>query len=464
MIDNMTKTAADTWNRAKELLAGRVSVHSFAMWIEPMNVIREEKGSLVLSCPNPFSERYVLENFRAAIEDCLSEAAGRPLGVALEVVEPPRVKTSAPQRPAPQPVRPAQPAQPAQICLPGMDVRPWAGHILRYDHTFEQFVVGESNSLAFNAARALAGDSSPSLPLFLYSRPGLGKSHLSQAVGRQVMASNPKERVFYITADDFYTEMLHALQNGSRGEFRDRYRKGCDTLILEQVQNLSGKDKTQVELAEALDCLMESGKRLIFTSTEKPGSISGIHETVRSRLCASLVTDIRPPDFATRVRILKKKAEGRRLPEAVLYALAQELTDNVRQLQFGLVSLLTRCSLMNVHADENLARQVASQVASRQRALTMNSIMNLVCAHFRMAGSEISGSSRKTQHAVPRQVAMYLARRYTDQSCQAIGKSFNRRHTTVLHAVNAIERHMESRDYVSREVAILCERIESGEF
>ncbi|MBI5844312.1 MAG: chromosomal replication initiator protein DnaA [Deltaproteobacteria bacterium] len=461
MLENLTANAIDTWNRAKEILAGRISVHSFCMWIEPMNVIREESKSVVLSCPNPFAERYVLENFKADIEDCLKEAARKPLGIRLEVVEPQRAKTPVERRPAPQP---GQQLQPAQICLPGMDVRPWAGHILRFDHTFEQFVVGESNSLAFNAARALASDSSPNLPLFLWSRPGLGKSHLSQAVGRQVLAANPKERVFYITADDFYTEMLQALQNGSRREFRDRYRNGCDTLILEQVQNLSGKDKTQVELSEALDCLMESGKRLIFTSTEKPGSLPGIHETVRSRLCASLVTDIRPPDFATRVRILKKKAEGRRLPEAVLYALAQELTDNVRQLQFGLVSLLTRCSLMNVSADENLARQVASQLASRQRALTMSSIINLVCTHFRMAGSELSGNSRKTQHAVPRQVAMYLARRYTDQSCQAIGKSLNRRHTTVIHAVSAIERHMESRDYVSREVSVLCERIESGDF
>ena len=449
------ESAGEMWGRAKKILAGRISRHSFLMWIEPMRLLAEDAEGVVLSCPNPFAARFIRENYREGIEDCLRQAAGRLLRINLKVVETPR-----PERPA----EPAATARPVQLELPGMDVRPSAGHLLRRDHTFDEFVVADCNDLAYNAARALAKDSSSRMPLLLWSRPGLGKSHLSQAVGHQVLRVNPGERVFNITADDFYHEMVRALKDGSRGEFRDKYRHGCDTLILEQVQNLSGKDKTQVELAEALDSLLECGKRLIFTSTERPGDIPDIDESVRSRLCASLVADIRPPDFVTRMRILKKKAHGQVLSEGVFTALAQELTENVRQLSYGLASLLTRCSLMNVRPDENLARQVASQVASRQRALTMNALMNLVCAHFRLAGTELSGASRKTEHAVPRQVAMYLARRYTDQSCQAIGRTFNRRHSTVIHAVAAVERHLENRDYVSREVKALCERIEAGEF
>jgi chromosomal replication initiator protein len=302
--------------------------------------------------------------------------------------------------------------------------------------------------------------------LFLLSKTGLGKSHLTQAVGHYILSEHPSDRVYYMTAEDFSNEMVDAYQHGSINSFKEKYRNQCDVLLLEDIHYLRGKNRTQVELAFALDTLFEADKKIIFSSCCLPGDIPKLDEKLRSRLSCGLISIIDPPDFRTRVRILRKKArlKGFEIPEEVIHYLASELTEDVRQLESGLIGVASKSRLLGEPIDLGLAASVTKNIVRLRKNVTIDIIKKLVCKHYNISISDMVSDSRKQSIVRPRQIAIYFSRRYTDAPLQAIGKSFNRYHATALHSIGAIERGLKENGPLQKQVEFLSQKLEAGTF
>jgi len=269
-----------------------------------------------------------------------------------------------------------------------------------------------------------------------------------------------------MTAEDFSNEMVDAFQHGSINAFKEKYRNQCDVLLLEDVHYLRDKDRTQVELAFALDTLFEAGKKIIFSSCYLPGDIPKLDDKLRSRLSCSLISNIDPPDFRTRVRILQKKTKFNSydVPEEVIQYLASELTEDVRQLESGLTGVASKSLLLGEPIDLRLAQSVTKHIVRQRKNVTLETIKKLVCKHYNISINDIVSSSRKQSIVRPRQIAIYLSRKYTDAPLQAIGKSFNRYHATALHSIGTIEQGLKGNGPLQKQVEFLCKKLEAGKF
>jgi chromosomal replication initiator protein len=444
------------WDEIKTAIKGHIPGHSFRMWIEPLKYVKNDKDCLVVSSPNFYSKKRVQEHYRSIINSEVKKVFGKECEVSITISN--GHKNGNVSRKVKQNL---------QLSLPNVDIYSGGGSFLRKDFTFDQFVVGDNNGFAYSASLSLASNKDTyQNSLFLLSRTGMGKSHLSQAIGHHILAKYPRDRVYYVTAEDFSNEMIHAFRHNSIDKFKSKYRNKCDVLLLEDVHYLSGKERTQIELALTLDTLFESNKKIIFSSCYLPADIPKLHDKLRSRLLSGLISTIEPPNFRTRVKILKKKslAKGYRIPEDVTNYLASELTDDVRQLESGLFGVAAKSSLLSVPLDLSLAASVVKNIVRRRKTITINVIKKLVCKNYRISTSDIISRSRKQSIVQPRQIAIYLSRRYTDLSLQNIGKSFNRYHATALHSISAVERGLREDATIQKKVDYFCKKLESGKF
>jgi len=440
------------WTSVKTLLKENLPGHSYRMWIDPIQFSENENDAMVLACPNLFSKKRISDNYGQMIEDAVSIAAGRAFKVRLIVG--PNQATECTEK-----------KQDRQMKLPDIDSSTNGGRLLRKDYTFDQFVVGKNSDFAYSAALSLAASKLGNQnSLYLLSKTGLGKSHLSQAVGHHIFKTFPTERVYYITAEDFMNEMTDSYRSSSIHRFKEKYRQNCDVLLLEDVHFLSGKSGTQEELSNTLESLMNANKKIIYSSNYLPSDIPKLNDKLKSRLSCGLISKIDAPDYKTRLRILKKTAlsSGYNIPEAVLQYLASELTDDVRQLKSGFIGVAAKASLLGSDVDLALARSVVKNIVTSREGITLDSIKRLVCKYYNVSIADLTSPSRRQTIVRPRQVAMYLSRQYTDHSLQTIGKSFNRYHATTLHALKAVEKGVKEKGPFQKHVEFLSERLEKG--
>ncbi len=442
------------WNTVKAEIKKQIPVHSYRMWIEPLEVVKSQEDGVTLSCPNFFSKKRVQDHYGALIESEVNKISKKAVRFSIEISGGNNVSKSRRE-------------SNRQLPLPNFQAYPNRGCLLRRDFTFEQFVVGGNNDFAYSAALALASrKNTQQNALFLLSKTGLGKSHLSQAIGHHILAENPSDRVFYITVEEFSNEMIQGFRNNAIDKFKKKYRENCDVLLLEDVHYLTGKERTQIELAYTLDTLYEAGKKIIFSSCYLPADIPKLNDKLRSRLSYGIISNIDPPNFRTRVRILQKKVQlnGYKVPEEVTHYLAGELTEDVRQLESGLIGVTAKSSLLGAPIDLNLAESVVKNIVRHRKNITIDAIKKLVCKQYRISVKEIVSNSRKQSILRPRQIAMYLSRRYTDSPLQVIGKSFNRYHATALHSIGIIEQELKGKGPVQEQVKFLRRKLETGEF
>jgi chromosomal replication initiator protein len=440
------------WMSVKSQLKEKIPGHSYRMWIEPIEFCKNENGIMVLACPNLFSKKRISDNYGQLIEDAVSDAAGRTFKVRLAVAQS-------------QAVTGREKKQDRQMKLPDIDSPTDSGRLLRKDYTFDQFVVGKNSDFAYSAALSLAARNPGNQnALYLLSKTGLGKSHLSQAVGHHIFKTFPNERVYYITAEDFMNEMTDSYRSSSIHRFKQKYRKNCDVLLLEDVHYLSGKNGTQEELSNTLESLMNANKKIIYSSSYLPSDIPKLNDKLKSRLCCGLISKIDAPDYKTRLRILRQTAlsSGYAIPETVLQYLASELTEDVRQLKSGFIGVAAKASLLGSDVDLTLARSVVKNIVNSREGITLDSIKRLVCKYYNVSIADITSPSRRQSIVRPRQVAMYLSRQYTDHSLQTIGKSFNRYHATTLHALKTVEKRVKEKGPIQKHVEFLSERLEKG--
>jgi len=449
------------WQNVKDSLSRQIPSHIFKLWINPIFYSSAKEDKIVLGCPNFYIKKWVCENYRTLISDEIKNCVGKALNVSFEV---PRKSDEDSDKMLPGTV----PGR--QLALPGVGTV--NGRMLRRDYTFERFVVGNNSRFAYNAARALAGRTDKDKrdlewnTLFLKSSPGMGKSHLSQAVGHQILRDFPGQRVYYITAEDFTREMVKSIKNDSFESFKRRYRENCDVLLLEEVHLLSGRKRTQLELSMTLDYLYDAGRKIIFSSCYTPGEIPKISTQLSSRLSQSVVSEIKPPDFKTRLRILKQKAGEKKIPVPmeVLEYLASELTENIRVLESGLVGVMSRACLLGVKIDLCLAESVVANLKANLRKITVDVIKSLVSKEFNVSIKDIESKSRKQSIVRARRIAIFLTRRHTDLPLSAIGERFNRYHATIIHSINIIEKELKLKGELFNQVQRLEEKLESGNF
>jgi chromosomal replication initiator protein len=413
------------WNRILESLSRKLPPAIVESWLQPCRLLEVDGDNLSIGAPNPFSRDWIARHYVPAIENAVQECLGGHPRLHLLVDE----GTSAEPDPVPTPPAMRQGASGTD----GLNPR----------YTFDTFVVGSSNQFAQAACQAVAELPSRAYnPLFIYGGVGLGKTHLLHAVGHQSAHLFPGMAIVYLSTERFTNELINAIRYDRTAEFRARYRT-IDLLLIDDIQFISGKERTQEEFFHTFNDLYESRKQIIVSSDCSPKDIPEIEERLRSRFEWGLIADIQPPDFETRVAILKKKAalERVRLTDDVAYLIAGRIRSNIRELEGSLTRMIAFCAFTGRDMTTELAQEVLGELwGDEEKIITIDQIQRKVADFFGVTVSDLKAKNRTKAVALPRQVAMYLARQLTHASLAEVGRSFGGKdHTTVLHAVDKIQ-------------------------
>jgi chromosomal replication initiator protein len=430
----------DISTQIKERLLHVVDQDNFRTWIEPIRSITYGDGDVMISVPNSFFRDWIVRNFEPTIRTLLAEMTHGELNIQY-LIEPhdgrPEAKSATVKKHVPS-------------------------GIFNARYTFDTFVVGSSNQFA-NAA-CLAVSHNPGKvynPLFIYGGVGLGKTHLLNAIGNFLLRVGAVDstRICFITAEEFTNELINSLRYEKMDDFRNRFRR-MDILLIDDIQFIAGKERTQAEFFHTFNALYDNAKQIVVTSDKFPRDIVNFEERLRSRFEWGLIADIQAPDLETRVAILNKKAELENLPlpQDVAFYLASNVDHNVRVLEGSLVRVGAFASLHSVPITLELAKEVMGHIIKEKKnEVTVDSIIKEVSSHFSIKPLDLKSDRRIRSIIVPRQIAIYLARKLTGDSLVSIGEKFGGKdHATVIHSVKKIEQEIKIR----REFKDLVENLE----
>lgn len=439
-------TSPSLWETVKSDFKGLFPEDVYQLWFEPITCLETTDDTLTLGVPNDFAAIWINDNYLDLIVQRLRLTSGRLLNVKLKkaggVSESRAALNDAVSAPR------AKPAAPKQR-VPRYDDKgtAYVGS-LNPRNTFETFVVGSNNQMAHAAAMAVAQSPAQAYnPLFLYGDTGLGKTHLMHAIGHAILRAKPDAKVAYLSTEKFTNEFIQALQENQLTKFRQRYRS-VDILLVDDIQFLAGKERIQEEFFHTFNDLFESGKQIIISSDRRAAEIQKLEARLVSRFEWGLPADIQAPDFETRLAILRTKAKTLKcdLPADVANFIAQHIAKNIRRLEGALIKVSSYATLtgkaIDLAATEMLLQDVLMEQAQNQ--LTIEVIQKRVADHYQIRHSDMTSKRRPNNIAIPRQIAMYLARTLTKHSLQEIGDAFGGRdHGTVIHACKAVDNMME---------------------
>ncbi len=437
------------WERAAGRIRDQLGQIGFETWIGPLNFVGVSSGTVTIEAPNRFFRDWVSERYMGLLKDSLTEVAGEPVDVKLTLGEEARTRVKRPSAHSNGAAEDAVPASNAPTARNGAgDSRDCHPH-LNPRYTFAEFVVGSGNQFAHAAALAVAGQPGEKYnPLFIYGGVGLGKTHLVTAIGHHIWASgNRARKVLFMPSEVFMNELINSLRRDRMGEFKEKFRR-VDALILDDVQFLAGRERTQEEFFHTFNSLHGERHQIVLTSDKVPKDIPGLEERLRNRFESGLIADIAPPDLETRIAIVQKKAlrENLRLSPDVLMYIAQNVSSNVRELEGCLTRLAALASLNKSEITLEFAKQALHDLIRNTAEVTpdIEAIQRTVADFFHIRLADLK-SKRRTQHiAFCRQVAMYLCRKLTQCSFPTIGENFGRDHSTVIHAYNLIARRVSN--------------------
>jgi chromosomal replication initiator protein len=319
-------------------------------------------------------------------------------------------------------------------------------HPFNRTFSFERFVVGSSNQFAAAAAEAVAERPGAAYhPLYIYGGSGLGKTHLLHAIANRLHASAPRLKVVYMTTEQFVNELINCIRRKQMDAFRQTFR-GVDMLLLDDIQFIAGKERTQEEFFHTFNTLQSTGRQVVFTSDARPADIPGLEERLRSRFLQGLIADIQPPDLETRCAILREKARavGRELPEDVVLFISRRIQNNVRELEGCLNRTIAYAQLKNTKITIDVVRMAMYELLPDERATSPSDIIRFVAQHYGIRVADLKGRSNRRSIALPRQVAMYLIRHLLELSFPEIGKIFSKHHSTVMYAVDNVQKMRQS--------------------
>lgn len=426
------------WNQALSELAQEISGVSFDTWIKPIKPLGLTETSIRLSVPGSLNKNMIMTKFRSMLESCIEMAAGRPyeLEVECEAVA-------------------EEPAQADPIRQ---------NNALNPKYSFESFVVGSNNNLAHAASLAVAESPSQKYnPLFIYGGSGLGKTHLLQAVGNYFLKYYPDKKILYTTSEKFTYELVTAIREKTNQDFRNKYRT-VDLLLMDDIQFLATKELAQEEFFHTFNTLYEAGAQIVLTSDRLPSETPHLADRLKGRFQMGLLADIQPPDYETRLAILRSKIEEEyfTFDEEIVEYVANNIKSNVRDLEGAVKRILAYAGIERTNTiSMELAQKALKEILSTlpQRDITIKVIIDEVEKYFHIASGSLVTKRRSNDIAYPRHIAMYIAREVLDESYPRIGDEFNRDHSTVMTAVRKIKKNLSGDTELNAIIQDLVENI-----
>jgi chromosomal replication initiator protein len=443
------------WKNCLIKIKENVSLMTYNTWFLPIKPVDLEDSTLRVQIPSQFFWEWIEEHFNNLITRTIKEVIGNDAKLTYMISE---------DLPAGDPVHSKINIQ--QQTNPERKPKPAFESNLNPRYTFNNFIKGEGNQLARAAAGAISDNPGGTSfnPLFVYGGVGLGKTHLIQAIGNEIFNNYPEKKVIYLSSDSFTVEFVEAIQSNKVNDFSSFYRS-MDVLIIDDIQFLIGKEKTQDLFFHIFNTLHQSRKQIILSSDKPPKELKGLDERLISRFQWGLTADIQPPEWETRIAILKNKAEayGMLVSNEILEYIATNITSNIRELEGCLIKLLANASLNSKDLSFDLARKTVKEIATERKfnRITIESITKNVCDYMGIAENKIRDKTKKKEIVLARQLAMYLSKELTKSSLKTIGLHFGGRdHSTVIHACNSIESARSSDESLSKIIEDLKNQIE----
>jgi chromosomal replication initiator protein len=466
------------WQSALQQLQTMTTPEMFKSWLLPLEIQSVEDNAILFRVPTQFFTTFLKSNFESKIVNALAQVTGKSYRISY-VVAGTDAAQSVPISENPfesvmprnlHSLVPASQSEPAErrestfsspFSAPSSSqpagtranqnrlVRCTAGYI-DMAHSFDTFIVSQGTQFAHAATKAAANFPGGKYnPLLIYGPSGLGKTHLLHAIGIQMLQNNPQARICYLSAEQFVNEFIDAVKNKSTNNFHSRYRSSFDAFLIDDVQYLGGKEKSEEEFFHTFNHLFGSHNQVVLTSDKPPKDLNGLEERLITRLQQGLVIDVKPPDLETRIAILKAKAEADDLyiPDEVCLMIAGHIRNNVRELEGALVRLSAEASINGTEITLDMAREALSDLLNegKNNNLSIESINKCVCQYFKITAAELNSKSRERKYSEPRQIAMYLTRKYTKKTLPDIAMAFGGKdHSTVIHAIKKIEREIHT--------------------
>jgi len=442
------KDAKDIWKDCLSIIKENVPNITYNTWFLPIKPSEFSNSILKVSVPNNFFIEWIEQHFNTLIKNTVSQVIGENGKLVYVIIEEKDQETE-------DVVVITQEKQSVNSIIPQPQQKDFESCLIT-KYTFENFIKGEGNQLARAAAYAV-GDSPGQTsfnPLFIYGGVGLGKTHLIHAIGNKILERSPEKRVIYLSSDAFTVEFVEAIQSNTVNDFSNFY-KSMDALIIDDIQFLVGKEKTQDLFFHIFNTLHQSGKQIILSSDRPPKDLKGLSDRLVSRFLWGLQTDIQPPDLETRIAILKNKSEsyGIKLTREILEYIAYNITSNIRELEGCLVKLLANASLTSRDIDFDLVKKTVREVSTNKQVnISIELITKIVCEYFEIEENKLREKNRRKEIVLARQIAMFLSKQLTKSSLKTIGLHFGGRdHSTVIHAQTSIEEAAKS-DFKMQEV------------
>ena len=427
------------WEKSLQFIKEKVSQQNFETWIRPIKISSMEGDNITLNVPNKFFKDWLIENYHPVIKEAIASVAGIDLKVDLQIAQESKQKPSSPRRHGDHQEKPRSQKK---------TVRSRVNQSLNPHYSFERFVVGPCNQFAHAASVSVAEQPAKNYnPLFIYGGVGLGKTHLLNAIGLHALLQHPEMNVVYVSAEEFMNELINSIRYDRMPKFREKYRN-IDCLLIDDIQFVAGKEKTQEEFFHTFNTLHDSGKQIVVTSDKFPKDIPNMENRLRSRFEWGLIADIHPPEIETKIAILEKKAQENKmvLPQNVAYYVASNVESNIRELEGYLIRISAFASLTGKDIDINLTKEVLKKMLKRneKEEVTIEEILKTVAGKLNVKVSDIKSQKKNKNLVSARQIAMYLARKMTDASFPDIGEKIGGRdHSTVIYSNNKIKNALE---------------------
>lgn len=459
----LTKTLSQIWTEMLSSLAETIEGRTWKVWLTATTPLTLEKGRLTVSVPNDFTKTTLQERYQPTIEAILSQICDGPMELIITVDRVDKQQTLFPgiqEQPEPQSIRPAMPAQTiAESSVPEFDTH------LSPKYTFDNFIKGKSNDEAFTYSMAVANAPAYNYnPLFLYSDPGLGKTHLMNAIGNYIHLKYPGMKILYTSSETFTNELIGAIQHNTNESFRNKYRN-IDVLLIDDIQFLRKKESTQEEFFHTFEALKQADKQIIISSDRPPKELDTLEERLTSRFMQGLIVEIKHPDLETRSAILLNMAEKDHIPfpPEVIQFIANNVKTNIRELEGAYTKVRAFASLNQQPITLELTRKALKDIditGAMDKIITVEAIQDVVASRYKIRVDELKAKKRTRTVAYPRQIAMYLTRELTELSLPRIGECFGGRdHTTVLHACDKITEERKSNPLLEQQISQMIETL-----